>query len=273
MSYGFSTGGRIADVSARDIASSDVNAFADVSRSSGFTIVQVHSALVDFVYQAAKAVLDATDPHRSLGAGAAVRGRPLAVVRRRLLHDRAPANRIYSTLEAHFFEGYPRAFANEDVAEEHAPALSALVAMAERFIIAHEYGHGHAASRAWQSPQVENPRWAEEYFADQLAAVAVVQSGQVLDGFSPEVSLGGGVFCLACLDVLRRCDALLNTGREPADSGSASHPPCRDRADQVVLRVHQWFDVSSSDGNPHDRDAGPQTPTAGRGRCASHACS
>jgi hypothetical protein len=170
------------------------------------------------------------------------------VVRQRILHDRAPANRIYSTLEAHFFDGYPRAFANEDVAEEHAPALSALVAMAERFIIAHEYGHGHAASRAWQSPQVGNPRWAEEYFADQQAAVAVVQSGQVLDGFSPEVSLGGGVFCLACLDVLRRCDALLNTGREPPDSGSASHPPCRDRADQVVLRVHQWFDVSSSDG-------------------------
>ena len=39
-----------------------VNAFARVLRHLDFTVVLIHSALVDFMYQAAKAVIAASDP-------------------------------------------------------------------------------------------------------------------------------------------------------------------------------------------------------------------
>ena len=67
-------------------------------------MVVLHSALIELAYQAAKATVAATHPAPSNGP--------------------QPAERLYRTLEACFFKGYPRAFQNETVPSEHVLALT-----------------------------------------------------------------------------------------------------------------------------------------------------
>jgi hypothetical protein len=78
-----------------------------------------------------------------------------------------PVQRLYKTLEAYFFNGYPRAFANETVKEQHHPGLSVMVGLVERWTIAHEYGHALTAGTKFHGTSVQNPRWANELIADQ----------------------------------------------------------------------------------------------------------
>jgi hypothetical protein len=222
----------------------DVNAFAEIFPCSGYTVVVLHSAIIDFVYQAAKAVVETLNPIRTINGTSAVHADTrLEKIRAELGRNPAPADRIYRTLESYFFYGYPRAFANEPIKEEHVPVLSILISMAERWIIAHEYGHGLAIGRNFHSAP-SNESWAKEFFADTQAAILSVYSADLLDSLPPEFALSGGNFTLACLDVLRRAQSILQKkGHESPDRGSDTHPPYEVRAEQNLAAFRQFFDV------------------------------
>lgn len=226
------------------IASANVNAFSKTNTRDDYTIVEIHSALIDFIYQAAKVVIAVENPVRSYDGKSDIRSDfSEEAIRLQLSRDPEPVLRLYRTLEAYFFKGYPRAYANEEVKEESHPPLGLLVSMAERFVIAHEYGHKFAEHLGWQAAEAGNPLWVKEFFADRVAMFATVLSGHTLDHFTPEVSLSGGVFSLACLDILRQGVSILRTGNPTAVSGSDSHPPFHIRAEQVVEEFHRLFHV------------------------------
>jgi hypothetical protein len=159
------------------------------------------------------------------------------------LTDPAPVDRLYRTMEAYFFHGYPRATAFETVPEEQNPPLSLIVGLAERWIIGHEYGHGVVPSMA-DAPDEVNVDRAEEYFADMTAMVGTVLSADKLDAVPPEFPLGGAIFALRCLDLLQRALYLLLTGDEHWAGGEPdTHPAPRDRATMVIGRFRQLFEV------------------------------
>jgi hypothetical protein len=224
--------------------SADVNAFAERSEGDGYTVVVLNSGLVDFVYQAARVMVAALDPVRTIdGRGMVHTLVGPDTIRSRIISDPAPGERLYRTLEAYFFKGYPRASAFESVPEEQHPTLALTVSMAERWIIGHEYGHGLAPELASASTEV-NLRRAEEYFADFNATATTVLSACKLDAVPPEFPLGGAIFALACLDLLQRAFNTLLTGDEKvSDAGSVTHPAPRDRADAVVSCFRRLFDV------------------------------
>lgn len=222
----------------------DVNAFAQKVTKDGYTIVILHTALVDFIYQAAKVIVEALKPSRSVDGRSAVEALfDLKAVRARLVMDSRPAERLYRTLEAYFFAGYPRASAFETIPAEHYPILSLTVGLAERWVIGHEYGHGLAPSFQ-QAPASVRASWAEEYFSDSNATIVTVLSAAKLDALPPEFPLGGGIFALACLDLLQKGFYVLRTGKETGSGAEqGTHPKARDRAAAVIHGFRQFFDV------------------------------
>ena len=224
------------------IASREVNAFARVTGRSGYTVVGINSALIDLVYQAAKSVVAAAHPVRSKDGKSDVRANiSEEALGAELGRNPEPVERLYRTLEAYYFQGYPRAFADEPVREENHPALSVLISMSERFVVAHEYGHKYTVDLDWEIAASGNPDWVREFLADQLATAATVLSGQTLDHFDPAVSLSGGVFSLACLEILAQGLSIVRTGEIVANQATDTHPSPRTRAQRVVDGFFQAF--------------------------------
>ena len=225
------------------IASADADAFACVLSQSGYTIVGVHSALIDLIHQAARATVAAEHPGRSNDGKSDIKAdvSPDAL-EMELSRNRGPVDRLYRTLEAYFFKGYPRASSNEELREEGYWVLTQMVGMAERFVIAHEIGHRFSVSLDWQTAaSANNIKWLQEFSADQHSMIATVLSGQTLDHVDPAVSLSGSIFSLACLSMLGQGIGILRERRVPADEGSDSHPPWQLRAEQVVEDFHRFL--------------------------------
>ncbi len=226
----------------------EVNAFAQAFPRTGYTVVLVQSGLIDFVYQSAKAVVEAINPFRTPDKSAlSTANMDMDRIRAELKVNEAPVNRVYRTLESYFFKGYPRAFANETVADEQVPFLGGLIWMAERWITAHEYGHGLALPIDF-SKAPYNANQAEEYFADCAATTLTVASGWSLDHLPAEVSLAGANFALACLKTCRRAKSVVTRGKEVRDEGNGSHPPNELRALQNIASFRQFFDVQYDGG-------------------------
>jgi hypothetical protein len=229
------------------IPSTDVNAFATIGSDGGYTVVEVHAALIDFIYQAAKAVVAAQHPSRSTDGKTAVTARTAAEdIRSALSRNREPANHLYRTLEAYFFRGLTRGVRSERVPLQQQPLISLLVGMAERFVIAHEFGHGHTNSIKSQLPDLK-PAWASELLADAYATAITVISASRLDRLPPEFALAGGIFSLACLKLVGQGLSLLRDGVNLEDTGGSSHPPFSLRAAQIVRAFHTFFDVQYDD--------------------------
>jgi hypothetical protein len=219
-----------------------VNALATSSKAAGFTRIEFHSAIIDFVYQAAKAVVEVLYATRTQNGFSAVSSDTShEVIFENLRDNLGPTFRLYKTLEKYFYFGYPRAFQNESIKDEHGPALSILVSLAERWIIAHEYGHHFAMGRNFHL--APNPHWAEEYFSDSNATIFNVLSAYELDHISPEFALAAGHFVLTCLEILQKTESILKNGFE-TDDIDPFHPPTRERAIQIINHFRQFFDVN-----------------------------
>jgi hypothetical protein len=221
----------------------ETNAFAQKFDSHGHVVVVLHSGLIEFAYQAAKAVVAAQNPMRTtVGRGFVTTDSSAEHIVAELARNQRPVERLYRTLEAYFFAGYPRAFTNEVVPVEHLLPLGFLIDMTERWIIAHEYGHGLATRIDWKRAP-ESPNRAEEYFADENATIQTAMSAARCDVVPPEFGLIGGLFSLACLEVVRRGLSVVCHGVIDADQGDDEHPPNQMRAENILRAFNVLIDV------------------------------
>jgi hypothetical protein len=231
----------------------ELNAYSRTILSpQNYTIVVLYSGLIEFAYQAAKAVIAALHPVQSTVPGRSVSAEASDQhVADELSHNKEPSERLYRTLEAYFFTtGYPRALHDESVPAEQVIPLNLLIDMAERWIIAHEYGHGFAARTAFApkaASATESSAQAEEYFADDNGLVLTVLSSARLDHVGPVFSLAGPAFALACLEVLRRSVSVIRQGRVLPDEGDKDHPPNKARFDNILNAFDFHFDVLQDD--------------------------
>jgi hypothetical protein len=218
----------------------EVNAF--VQPSSDYSVVLLHSALLDFIYQAAKSVIEATNPVYSKNKLSAIRTEgDIEKIKEMLLINQNPIIRLYKTIESYYFYGYPRTFSNEIVKTEQSMPLSILDSMAERWVIAHEYGHAFLFGKNLFPDTLVGER-NEEYMADASATIFTVYSAAEYDGLPPEFSLSGCNFALACQEILDKTLCILNTGSESSTKQSP-HPPNKLRAERNINTFRQFFNI------------------------------
>lgn len=169
-------------------------------------VVIANTGLVDFVFRSAKPVIRATQPE--VKGGRVSSTRDLARIEKFLEATKDDSNgpvRQFQLLIAQHLYGNVSEGGDPAKAVEH-PPLGVLTSIAERFVLAHEYGHCFVRPDQWD-PNILPPHIKEVYrdpkFAegaiDSRATITTIWSAAEHDGFEPLPALAAVLFSPAML--------------------------------------------------------------------------
>jgi hypothetical protein len=207
---------------------------------AGMAIIIVSAGMMSLMYQTSKAVVLAwkqkTPPKNRTVAFSTSREDTEDVLK----HDPYPVELFHDTLVTWLYEGFPRASHSRAPAQPYQWPLTLLISGAERFVMAHEYGHAlidqlNVTTRDGQTlgfPPAPTS-WDRELRADAVAIAAVVQSSRELDQLPSNMALQGAIVAMKVHQVLGQALAIATRGVAGPDVGSASHPPLERRIAQV----------------------------------------
>jgi hypothetical protein len=236
-------------------------------QSEGFTrpvggstaIIAISAGMIDLLYQTSKAVvLSWKENPAPEGTSVAFSGRrddTIAVIDA----NPYPVELLRDTLATWFYEGFPRAKDSTTPPPQYHPPLSILIKGAERFIVAHEYGHafmdvlgllGPDGSRVLPPPPANGPE--RELRADLFATVAVAQSARRLDHLPPNMALQGAIVAMKAHQVFLRAVGIAMNGVPIPDQGSESHPPF----DARLKQLQDWYVKNHPDPKAAQEDLG-----------------
>jgi len=220
-----------------------INPDAFARRHGDFFFVLVSAGLIEFVYQAAKAVVLSWKQVPPAPGGRVGFRSDREDVEEVLARDPAPLMLLKKTLDEYLFRGLPRAQGYSPPPADYQGPLAILTNFNERFILAHEYGH-----TLHDALDVVYPRDSslnEESAADLLAFRLVVTSGDALDLLPPNFSTQGAFFVLTAMDIIRQSLDLVRHGEVREDRGLGGHSPNRQRLE--LLKAYYRRSVSDKD--------------------------
>lgn len=206
-------------------------------------IVYLSSGLTSYLYMAAKSVVLSWQPIEAKNSAVAFKTTPEAI-NQVLAEDPWAEQLLYKALYSWIMDGYPQFETNNPPPLQYQPPLSLLITHAERFVIAHEYGHIFAQLLGAESRQ----KWEVEYDADVFAYIMVLKSAIELDRLPPNISVQGAFFVLTALDVMRKAIKTVLCGFVPEDLGSKSHPPAVHRLASLKRIFNENNPESSMEG-------------------------
>jgi hypothetical protein len=206
------------------------------ARVAAGVVVAVSAGMMEFLYQSAKAVAlswPPPDPAAGYAQGLSVLPERIEAA---LESDPYPIELLRDTLTTWLYEGRPRAIHSRlPPAEVHAP-ITLLINGAERFILAHEYGHAltdHLGVLAADAavPGDYSEAWRREFAADAFAVQAVVISSRTLDRLPANMGLLGAMLAMKACEIFDEAFLLsASAGDRPtAPAVSLSHPPFAQR--------------------------------------------
>jgi hypothetical protein len=195
-------------------------------------VVAVSAGMIEFLYQSAKAVALAwppTNPAAGYVQGVSVLPERIEAA---LASDPYPVELLRDTLTTWLYEGRPRAIHSRlPPAEVHAP-ITLLINGAERFILAHEYGHALIDHLRVLAPDAAVPndcseRWQREFAADAFAVQAVVASSRTLDRLPANLGLLGAMLAMKACEIFDEAFLISASAGDPPKTvaASMSHPP------------------------------------------------
>jgi len=214
-----------------------------VATHQDFVLIFISSGLIQFLYQAAKAVVLSWKPKTPPPGRTSVFGCTPEDIEAVLAKDPYPVELLLGTLKAYFFEGFPRDPTSRKPKEYYELPLSLLINLAERFVIAHEYAHALLHIPLLRQDDVipylsATRKWDKEHQADVLAFWIVLSSAAQYDLLPPNIALQGPLFALQAIDILREAKHILLDGEIMIDHGSDTHPPTNLRI-QLLKRWYQ----------------------------------
>ncbi len=203
-------------------------------------VITISAGIVYLMYQTAKAVVLSWKPTESeRGVSFSARVEDTRAV---LAADPAPAGLILSMLEGWLFDGKARPPDSVAPPQLYHPPLALLINYAERFVIAHEYGHALVDHMGAIVPEgtgdtVLSPQQVE-LRADAFATLSVAGSAGQLDRVAPNIALQGAMLALKTLEMASQAIDIARGGDGNPAWRSQTHPPFSAREEQVV-RIYQ----------------------------------
>lgn len=220
-------------------------------RHGDFYFVQISAGLIDFAYQASKAVVFSWKPvPAAAGSAFSFKCEP-DDVQEVLAANPIPLRLLRMTIENYLFNGLPRVVGYAPPPSNYQAPLTLLTASNERFVIAHEYCH--TLHDALDIVHGGNAMHSEEFASDVLAFHLVAESGHQLDLLPPNMSTQGVYFVLTALDVLRQALDLARFGAVRNDQPFVGYPPISQRLQ--VLRECYLKTVTTQDNDDSIRAA------------------
>lgn len=204
-----------------------LDASACARRHGDYFFVLVSAGLIEFAYQASKAVVLSWKPVPApAGSAFSFQCEP-SDVQEVLAADPMPLSLLRMTIENYLFKGLPRAVGYSPPPLNYQAPLALLTESNERFVIAHEYCH--TLHDALDIVHGGGSMHSEEFASDVLAFHLVAESGHLLDLLAPNLSTQGAYFVLTVLDVLRQALDLVRYGVVRNDQSFVGHPPISQR--------------------------------------------
>ena len=196
-------------------------------------LIAVSAGMMEFKYQCAKALVLAWKALPSAGDLLNFSGKP-EDTEEVLDADPYPVTLFRDTLTSWLYQGRPRAPESVLPPPARQTPITMLINSAERFVLAHEYGHVlmdelHVLGQASPAPPGANSAWDKEFAADSFGALVVIESGALLDRLPANMALEGAELAMKTDEIF---DEVLDmaTGAHVPDAGTsgeapASHPP------------------------------------------------
>jgi hypothetical protein len=226
---------------------------ASTALVAGVAVISVSGGLMEFLYQGAKAlVLAWKEATPKEGVTLSFSGRP-EDTEEVLDGDPYPATLLRDTLTSWLYHGHPRAPHSAAPAGSRSWPLSLLINGAERFVLAHEYGHALIEQLAvpelasGNGPAEESP-WAREFSMDAFGAMAVVYSSAYLDRLPPNIALQGAAVAMKAHEIFDSLQEIVSA--KYGTEAPATHPPFEQRLEvikQVYLRLHPDLNTAQRD--------------------------
>lgn len=145
---------------------------------------------------------------------------------------------------------FPPELSNIQLSKEEHLTRTLLLTSVERFVIAHEYGHHVFKHGQTESSGNASSVFCDEHDADTFGRVICIQTTRNDGAINPFlVSGAGAVLILGALDLVRRANAVLQTGVD-APSPRKTHPPFGER-----IGIFDALDYLVSDKKSEQNDA------------------
>lgn len=205
----------------------DPTGHAGVARLGDGVAVTISTGLVDFLCAAATSVILALRPKPSpAGVLTTLSARPDDTVEM-LAGDDAPVVHLEHAMAGWLLRGSVRAHPAPSVPDVYRPMLALLTAFAQRFVVAHEYGHALVdrlgVRMAW--PTGPSPDAIDKEFRADLLGAHMVFSSAALDRVKPNIALQGAVLAMKSQELIERAVEMVRGGESVGVAPPSTHPP------------------------------------------------
>jgi hypothetical protein len=205
----------------------------------GTAVIEMSAGMIEVLYQSSKAIVLSWKPVESDEGPIRFDTAPEKIAEV-LDHDPEPTDLLFDTLVAWLYDGRHRVRSPKMPPPRYHPPLKLLINGAERFVLAHEYGHALMDQLASDGKPLSS--WDRELRADAFATLAVARSSAELDRLPPAVALQGAVVAMRAHDVLDGAVQIALHGQELGSVSSKTHPSFVDRLAVLEQLFLEWAD-------------------------------
>lgn len=211
-------------------------------------IITVPSAVVYLLYGMAKAIASVWSGLTTAGWSRSAQLRELAAgdMAAAVRADPAASDGLEQMFSSWFFDGSARAHPSAPPQFDNMGRTGELANCAERFVLAHEYGHAlideFGLTFRWLSDRAAQDSIDREHRADFVGTVLLAMSGSLVSDFDALTCLQGAVLALKAHEIFEDAVHLARGDHGDPVSSSPDYPSFADRLAQVVHTFHEYSD-------------------------------
>jgi hypothetical protein len=224
------------------------------SKFGKHVIITIPSAVVYLLYGMAKSVASVWSGPTKARAGwsrsAQLRELAAGDMAAAVHADPAASQVVEQLFSSWFFDGSARAHPSPPPEWDSMGKTAELVSCAERFVLAHEYGHALADEFGmkfpWLIDRAPKDSIDREHRADFVGTVLLAMSGTQVSDFDALTCVQGAVLALKTHEIMSDAIHLARGGGGNLVWSSEDYPSFSDRLEQVIHTFHGYTDYQDT---------------------------